>query len=68
MPQLRYTPDEAVKVHEENAIKLPHPEIADRPQSTQNKELASLLLTNVQTRSRISCVISKKPRCPLPPL
>jgi hypothetical protein len=39
-----------------------HSETAVRPQSTQNAELISLLLTDVQTRSMFCCVISKRPR------
>jgi len=39
-----------------------HSETPVRPQSTQNAELISLLLTDVQIRSMFCCVISKKPR------
>jgi hypothetical protein len=38
------------------------------PQSTQNFELTSLLLINVQTWRMVARVISKKPLLPLPPL
>ena len=40
----------------------PHSEGAVLPQSTQNAELISLLLTDVQIRSMFCCVSSKKPR------
>jgi len=47
------------------ALRLPLKDLAP-PQSTQNKELASLLLTNVQVCGMVARVISNKPLLPLP--
>jgi len=51
--------------HESNympvvALRLPLKDSGPAPQSTQNKELASLLLTNVQVCGMVARVISNK--------